>query len=280
MSQGSPSSRLGSRRGTARRCCRSSYQFEQTVRRDVPQQAHFRRDARWSIARHVGARVGAGICRSQPRGWSAACSVSDSLRTQANAPSSHEGAHDRVARRRSAARRGDRSASAEDRPISASAAGLVCSRAAATAGLLISGAVADSRPLPGMSRVAGRRATRHRVHRRWWGRVRASGPPCATQRSQQSLTSLRSKPCPYDVSLSLWAAMTPHISQATRSLIGRAKRQCSPRCVRSVPRAKPATVHPPPRPRRITVGALLGTLTQAAQAPGARVCAIRVARRA
>jgi hypothetical protein len=98
------------------------------------------------------------------------------------------------------------------------------------------------------------------------GRAFASWDRLARCGGRSNLRSLRSQPCPHTVSLSSWAAMTPPISHAPRSLVGRAKRQSSTRCETSARRAKPDTVSPLLRPSHITVEALLGALAQSPRA--------------
>ena len=96
---------------------------------------------------------------------------------------------------------GDDPTRAADRPIAASAAGLVCSRPAAISGGLVwAGWPIAARYRDG-DRVSKRPAKRCRVHRAG-GRAFASPARArATQRSEQLLRSLRSQPCPHAVSL-------------------------------------------------------------------------------
>jgi hypothetical protein len=129
-----------------------------------------------------------------------------------------------------------------------------------------------------VSRVATRSARRQPSPPALVGARRVR--PARRSGRRQSLRSLRSQRCPHAESLSSWAAMTPHISHATRSPTGRAKQQCSPRFEPSARPAKPTTVHPLPVPRRVMVGASLGTPALAPpQAPGARICPTQAARR-
>jgi hypothetical protein len=109
------------------------------MRRDVPSQALIRRDARWSVGRHVGARVGPSRGRSQPRGRSGARSPRHRVRAKAAAPPPRESSHDRQAHRCSGARRGhDRGSTGVSPMPAACGSRLVRARTAATTQSLIS----------------------------------------------------------------------------------------------------------------------------------------------